>query len=1269
MATTIQSGRSSSPLLTADVASRAEVYGGRGLVFDGSTDYLTISEDALAGKSQGTISFWTKTSGTGNQAILGYHRDQWSIRFNKTTMFLGIGGTTVTASSSLDNSAWGFHTITFNSGTAKFYKDGELYHTATSYGSSFPSNSNGIFIGKRNHPSAYYYNGSISDVKVHSSALTEAEITSQYLKPESVPSPSTLVAWYPMSEANPESPQSIVYDHSEKRLGSENVVNATDWTDSNSDGLADNWADNYAGKLDYSVVTGNGFTGNAQRFEVNDVAGSDRAIRTTGNYVFTSGTLYKVSFKYRASISSGSILVMDGGSGATVTNITTHTGDAKLFETYYVAPTGSHLWFYMQNADANAFMEIDDVSVKEVLMGNHATTNFFGNMKDVLSSAQILAMDSILTANSGTYEFDFSDTAGNQVTQSTLGSELYGDASFTNASYATIVGDGVGETLDVNTTNSGKLTAIAAQDCTLTKSGILVSGKLYKLVIIIDSYTDGRIRGNAGASSMPQIYNEGTGTFTRYFIATSTQFSLNIDINADFTATDLSVKEITTTKFFPLFGSDEINGNTLKLTNDGTTKAHVALPFTTVVGKSYNAEVKLTTANMSGGLSVSDDLNENTLSVSSSSGAIIPSNTFVATGTTSYLHIKNNSTNSGQHNLYDDLKVREVGISSFGFTTAQNEPVIPQIPLVKYNEKMFFNKISSKVTTSNISTSATSTYSFWINLNSISGTQDLFTHANIYFRAIDNDLYVYSDFPNHTRYDNILTIGDSMHLVWVANSGTHTLYKNGVALTPNATTSSAIAVATNVINISSSGNVISGIVDEFSFWNTALTGAEVQELFADSVIKNATTHSKSGNLLGYWRNDGVTTWTDRRGWSYLNFDGVNDFIQLPVPFSYTNHSISVWVNHSGINDVLFSAQKNGSEGIRLFIDDGNRLIYKVNGSDALVATAYANQWVHFVCTYDGSTMRVYANGVEVKTISVSGLSVDTSTNARIGATSFENGSYFEGSISSVGLYNVTKSASEVLEIYNNGIGGSESSNSGLTGYWKLDNVTTVTDLSSNSNNGTVTGATLNTGNTGTVAGTPDLITIREGLNSNKDGLGFPLTNPSSNVLRLNGSSEIAIIPKTSGLDMSGGKPFTMSCWFKAKVVGVNHVLISSGDAGTAHYENSFYVSSSNKLAWNNQDSDADFANSSGTTLAINTWYFATITFNGSTTVKIYLNDALDGTKSDCTNVTIAYTDVYIGKRSNGLFFNGLIDEARIYNRELLLPEIQKNYKHQKGKHK
>ena len=85
--------------------------------------------------------------------------------------------------------------------------------------------------------------------------------------------------------------------------------------------------------------------------------------------------------------------------------------------------------------------------------------------------------------------------------------------------------------------------------------------------------------------------------------------------------------------------------------------------------------------------------------------------------------------------------------------------------------------------------------------------------------------------------------------------------------------------------------------------------------------------------------------------------------------SFGNHSISVWVNHSGTNDVIFSAQDSSSDGIRLFIDDGNRLQYKINGTNALVTSAsYPNQWVHYVCTYDGSTMRkMYANGVEVKT--------------------------------------------------------------------------------------------------------------------------------------------------------------------------------------------------------------------------------------------------------------------------------------------------------------
>jgi hypothetical protein len=68
MATTISTD---SPKLTADVASRAEVYGGRGLVFDGTSDYLSVNDDGTNGNGlfdhvNVSVSFWTKIPTSGS---------------------------------------------------------------------------------------------------------------------------------------------------------------------------------------------------------------------------------------------------------------------------------------------------------------------------------------------------------------------------------------------------------------------------------------------------------------------------------------------------------------------------------------------------------------------------------------------------------------------------------------------------------------------------------------------------------------------------------------------------------------------------------------------------------------------------------------------------------------------------------------------------------------------------------------------------------------------------------------------------------------------------------------------------------------------------------------------------------------------------------------------------------------------------------------------------------------------------------------------------
>ena len=215
-------------------------------------------------------------------------------------------------------------------------------------------------------------------------------------------------------------------------------------------------------------------------------------------------------------------------------------------------------------------------------------------------------------------------------------------------------------------------------------------------------------------------------------------------------------------------------------------------------------------------------------------------------------------------------------------------------------------------------------------------------------------------------------------------------------------------------NLGTVGEFFDGLIDEFAIWNTDIGASTIAKLGSKPV--DLTKYSASNLKLWLRAGDKAEPEsTIARSDFYTDFDGTNDFIQLPAPFSHTNHSISVWANHSGINERIFSAETNGSTGIRLLIDDGNRLNYTIDGNNALVATAYANQWVHYVCTYDGSTMRVYANGEEVKTNSLSGVTVDTSTNARIGATSFEAGGYFEGQISSLSLYQTALDAQTIKQ--------------------------------------------------------------------------------------------------------------------------------------------------------------------------------------------------------------------------------------------------------------
>lgn len=78
--------------------------------------------------------------------------------------------------------------------------------------------------------------------------------------------------------------------------------------------------------------------------------------------------------------------------------------------------------------------------------------------------------------------------------------------------------------------------------------------------------------------------------------------------------------------------------------------------------------------------------------------------------------------------------------------------------------------------------------------------------------------------------------------------------------------------------------------------------------------------------------------------------------------------------------------------------------------------------------------------------------------------------------------------------------------------------------------------------------------------------------------------------------------------------------------------------------------------------SLNVWYHVASVYNAAArTLDIYVNGVLNngvlvGTvPSSQVNPSV---NVNIGRRSDGLYFNGVIDEVRIYNRTLTAAEIQ-----------
>lgn len=137
---------------------------------------------------------------------------------------------------------------------------------------------------------------------------------------------------------------------------------------------------------------------------------------------------------------------------------------------------------------------------------------------------------------------------------------------------------------------------------------------------------------------------------------------------------------------------------------------------------------------------------------------------------------------------------------------------------------------------------------------------------------------------------------------------------------------------------------------------------------------------------------------------------------------------------------------------------------------------------------------------------------------------------------------------------------------------------------------------------------------------------------------------------------------TIEAWIKGTYgAAALHSVVAKYGGTDSNYYMVVYQQNLRGLAADSSDSEKIIQ--TDTVLADDTWYHAAFTAKNNEQ-KLYLNGVLDKTGAETSSgIDTSAEKLIIGARNNGTsnYFNGLIDEVRIYNRVLSATEIKSSY--------